>query len=47
MVIVDAHDKTFALLVTKAVLISPDFEIKCRYITIVYTLFEASEKLCN
>ena len=47
MVIVDAHDITFALLVSKAVLISPDFETKGRYITVAYILFEASEKLCN
>ena len=42
MVLVDAQDKTFALLVTKTVLINPDFEPKRRYITVAYILFEAS-----
>ena len=47
MVIVEAHGKAFALLVTKDVWISPDFETKSKYITVAYIFFEASEKLCN
>ena len=39
MVIVEVHDKTFALLVAKDVLISPDFETKRKYITVTYILF--------
>ena len=44
MVLVEAHDKTFALLVNKDVLISLDFETKRKYITVAHILFEVSER---
>ena len=47
MIIVDALDKTFALL-TKAVCFNKSrIWNKNRYITVAYILSEASEKLCN
>ena len=34
-------------LVTKDVLISPDFETERKYVTVAYILFEASKRLSN